>query len=152
LAVAKNDPGLFLKYWNMPGKKDEETIGEWFVTGDLAYKDEDGYFWFQGREDDIIKASGYRISLFDIQSALLEHEAVFEAAAVASPDKLRGNIVKAFIVLKPGYKPSKELAKDIQTYFKQTVSKHECPKEIEFLPKLPKTPSGKIRKEPLQKR
>jgi len=112
--------------------------------------DEDGYFWFKGRGDDLIKASGYRISPFEVESTLIEHPAVLEAAAVASPDELRGNVVKAFIVLKPGYEPSEQLAKEIQEFAKQHSAPYKYPRRIEFVKELPKTQSGKIKRKELR--
>ncbi|MEW5937228.1 MAG: benzoate-CoA ligase family protein [Candidatus Thermoplasmatota archaeon] len=144
LAVHRSDPGLMRDYWNKPDKTAECLAGEWFLTGDMLFMDEDGYYWFKGRGDDLIKASGYRISPFEVESALIEHPAVLECAAVASPDRMRGNIVKAFVVLKGGYTPSEDLAMDIQNYVKHHYAAYKYPREIEFVPSLPKTQSGKI--------
>lgn len=152
LAVRRDDPGLFREYWNKPDKTDECFVGDWFLSGDTLFVDDDGYYWFQGRGDDLIKASGYRISPFEVESALIEHEAVLEAAAVASPDELRGAVVKGFIVLRDGYEPSDELAKDIQKYVKENFAPYKYPREIEFVSNLPKTQSGKIKRKELREK
>ncbi|MBI5000614.1 MAG: acyl-CoA synthetase [Euryarchaeota archaeon] len=144
LGVRRGDPGLFKEYWNKPEKTAECFVGDWFVSGDTVSTDEDGYYWFKGRGDDLIKASGYRISPFEVESAVIEHPAVLECAAVQSPDEMRGGIVKAFVVLKAGKEPSKELAKDIQNYVKANYAPYKYPREIEFVSALPKTQSGKI--------
>ncbi|MDD5686093.1 MAG: acyl-CoA synthetase, partial [Methanoregulaceae archaeon] len=115
-----------------------------------AYVDEDGYFWFVGRDDDVIKSSGYRIGPFEVESALMEHPAVKEAAVVGSPDVIRGMIVKAFIVLKDGFTPSEKLIKDIQNFVKKTTAPYKYPRAIEFVDDLPKTISGKIRRNVLR--
>ncbi|MED3716794.1 AMP-binding protein [Geobacillus thermodenitrificans] len=139
-------PNVFKGYWKDPEKTAERLVGRWFLTGDLANKDEDGYFWFQGRADDIISSAGYRIGPFEIESCLLEHPAVVEAAAVGKPDPIKGEIVKAFVVLKEGYAPSDELAEELSLFVKTRLSKHEYPREVEFVTELPKTPSGKIQR------
>ena len=138
--------GMFKGYY-----KDEEATkavfkGDWYLTGDKAYKDEDGYFWFVGRADDVIKSSGYRIGPFEVESALQSHDAVAESAVVGSPDEVRGYIVKAFVVLAEGYEPSKELVHDIQTHVRKETAPYKYPREIEFVKSLPKTVSGKIRR------
>lgn len=144
-------PGIFKEYW-----KDEESTskvfkGEWYFTGDKAYVDEDGYFWFVGRADDVIKSSGYRIGPFEVESALIEHPAVAEAAVIGVPDEVRGQIVKAFVVLKPGYEPSQDLVKELQEHVKRITAPYKYPREIEFVKELPKTMSGKIKRKELRK-
>ncbi|WP_044894503.1 acyl-CoA synthetase [Bacillus alveayuensis] len=139
-------PNLFKGYWKDAEKTSEKMLGKWFLTGDLALKDEDGYFWFQGRADDIISSAGYRIGPFEIESCLLEHPAVVEAAAVGKPDPLKGEIVKAFVVLADGFTPSNELAQELSLFVKNRLSKHEYPREVEFVTELPKTTSGKIQR------
>ncbi|KYD26795.1 AMP-binding protein [Geobacillus sp. FSL W8-0032] len=139
-------PNVFKGYWKDPEKTAERLVRHWFLTGDLATKDEDGYFWFQGRADDIISSAGYRIGPFEIESCLLEHPAVVEAAAVGKPDPIKGEIVKAFVVLKEGFAPSDELAEELSLFVKTRLSKHEYPREVEFVAELPKTPSGKIQR------
>jgi len=143
--------GLFKGYWKNPEATSESFVGEWYYTGDKAYKDEDGYFWFVGRADDVIKGSGYRIGPFEVESALQSHPAVAESAVVGSPDPLRGTVVKAFIVLAPGYVPSESLVREIQEHVKQQTAPYKYPREIEFVRELPKTVSGKIRRVELRK-
>lgn len=150
IAVPANHPGLFSGYWN--GKKLEElTVNGLYLTGDLARMDEEGYIWFEGRADDVIKSSGYRIGPFEVEDALVKHPAVVEAAVVASPDKIRGNIVKAFVVLAKGYKGDEKLIKELQEFVKQQTAPYKYPREIEFVESLPKTISGKIRRVELRK-
>lgn len=138
--------GLFREYWGNPGATNATYRGDWYITGDRAYRDEDGYFWFVGRADDVIISSGYRIGPFEVESALIEHPAVLESAVVAKPDPVRGEIVKAFVVLRPGFEPSDKLAKDIQDFVKSLTAPYKYPREIEFSKELPKTISGKIRR------
>ncbi|OAT81733.1 AMP-binding protein [Desulfotomaculum copahuensis] len=138
--------GLFKEYWKNPEKTAGVYRGDWYITGDRAYKDEDGYFWFVGRSDDVILAAGYRIGPFEVESALLEHDAVAESAVVSSPDELRGEVVKAFVILAPGYQPSDELVKELQDYVKKVTAPYKYPRKIEFVDSLPKTVSGKIRR------
>ena len=143
--------GLCSEYWHNPEATSEAFVGDWYYTGDKATVDEDGYFWFVGRSDDVIKASGYRVGPFEVESALQSHPAVAESAVVGSPDELRGTIVKAFIVLAPGFEGSDELIKEIQDYVKKETAPYKYPREIEFLKELPKTVSGKIRRVDLRK-
>ena len=117
-----------------------------------ATEDEDGYIWYAGRADDVIIAAGYRIGPFEVESACLEHDAVKEAAAIASPDEVRGNVVKAFIVLAEGHEPSDELVKDIQRHVRDRLSAYAYPRRIEFVDDLPKTLTGKIRRIELRER
>lgn len=144
-----NPPGVFTGYW----KVDEQTSfsGDWYFTGDRAYRDEDGYFWFVGRSDDLIKSSGYRIGPFEVESALQEHPAVLESAVIGKPDELRGQLVKAFIILRPGYEPSAALVKDLQEHVTRVTAPYKYPREIEFVSELPKTISGKVRRVELRK-
>jgi acetyl-CoA synthetase len=150
LAVKKDDPGLFKEYWNKPDKTDESFKDGWFLTGDVIYEDKDGYFWFSGRDDDLIKASGYRISPFEVESAIISHPEVLESAVVGSPDKIRGVIVKAYVVLHDKHKASEELIKDIQEHAKQVAAPYKYPREVEFVEALPKTQSGKIKRKELR--
>jgi acyl-CoA synthetase (AMP-forming)/AMP-acid ligase II len=138
--------GLFKEYWHAPGATESRMMGPWYLTGDRAYFDDDGYLWFVGRADDVIISSGYRIGPFEVESALIEHPAVQEAAVVASPDPMRGEVVKAYVILAPGYSPSHELAKELQEFVKSITAPYKYPREIEFVPELPKTISGKIRR------
>lgn len=118
----------------------------YFHTGDLAYQDKDGWFWYVGRKDDIIKSSGYRIGPFEVESALMEHPAVLECAITAVPDDLRGQIVKATIVLTKNYQPSDALVKELQNHVKKVTAPYKYPRIVEFVKELPKTTSGKIRR------
>ncbi|HMD03579.1 MAG TPA: long-chain fatty acid--CoA ligase, partial [Candidatus Baltobacteraceae bacterium] len=131
-------------------KNEEETVatrrGEWYLTGDRAQLDDDGYFWFVGRADDVISSGAYRIGPFEVESALLEHPAVAESAVVGSPDADRGNVVKAFVVLRPGFEPSDALVRELQEHCKRVTAPYKYPREIEFIAELPKTRSGKIRR------
>ena len=138
--------GLFREYWKDPEAMKRSFVGDWYLTGDKAYRDDDGYFWFVGRADDLIISAGYRIGPFEVESALIEHPAVAESAVVASPDPVRGEIVKAFIILKPGYVSSDELASSIQQHVRSTTAPYKYPRAIEFVLELPKTISGKIRR------
>ena len=142
--------GLFDGYLYDDEANLEAFVGDFYYTGDKAYVDEDGYFWFVGRDDDVIKSSGYRIGPFEVESALMEHPAVKEAAVVGSPDVIRGMIVKAFLVLKDGVTPSEKLIKDIQNFVKKTTAPYKYPRAIEFVDDLPKTISGKIRRNVLR--
>jgi len=150
LAVKRDDPSLFREYWKKPEKTTECFVGEWFLSGDTLRIDEDGYFWFAGRGDDLIKASGYRISPFEVESAVNSHPAVLESAAVASPDPIRGTIVKSFVVLREGQKPSDKLVEDIQDHVKKVSAAYKYPREIEFVSSLPKTQSGKTKRKVLR--
>jgi acetyl-CoA synthetase len=144
--------GLFSGYLNDREANDEVFVGDYYYTGDKAYRDGDGYYWFVGRDDDVIKSSGYRIGPFEVESALLEHPAVKEAAVVGSPDVIRGMIVKAYIVPKEGYQPSGQLVKDIQKFVKKHTAPYKYPRAIEFIDELPKTISGKIKRNVLRER
>jgi acyl-coenzyme A synthetase/AMP-(fatty) acid ligase len=137
---------LFKEYWRNPDATRACIRGDWYITGDRAYKDEEGYFWFVGRADDVIISAGYRIGPFEVESALKEHPAVAESAVVASPDEMRGEIVKAYVILAPGYSPSPQLASELQEHVKKVTAPYKYPREIEFVESLPKTISGKIRR------
>src|SRR5262249_33435349 len=126
--------------------------GEWYLTGDRARRDEDGYLWFVGRADDVIISAGYRIGPFEVESALLEHAAVLESAVVASPDPDRGEIVKASVVLRPGTAATPALATERQDHVKRVTAPYKSPREVEFVDALPKTVSGKIRRVELRAR
>ncbi len=147
-------PGLFREYWKDPEAMEEAFRGGYYYTGDRGCKDEDGYFWFVGRADDIIKSSGYRIGPFEVESALIEHEAVVECAVVGVPDPkmVRGEIVKAFIVLSKEFEPSKSLTKELQEHVKRLTAPYKYPRIIEYVNELPKTISGKILRRELRKK
>ena len=138
--------GLFKEYWKDPDLTSAVYRKDYYITGDRAYVDEDGYFWFVGRADDVILTSGYRIGPFEVESALIEHEAVAESAVVSSPDETRGEVVKAFVVLAPGFTGSDQLVKELQDHVKQVTAPYKYPRKIEFVESLPKTVSGKIRR------
>jgi len=139
-------PGLFRGYW----KDKEVTEKNWnngtYQTGDMAWRDDDGYLWFVGRNDDVIKCSGYRIGPFEVESALMEHPSVLECAVTAAPDNMRGQVVKATIVLTRGYTASDELIKELQNHVKRVTAPYKYPRIVEFVPELPKTISGKIKR------
>ncbi len=144
-------PSLFLEYWKNPEDNAAAFRGDWYFTGDQARRDGDGYLWFVGRADDVIISAGYRIGPFEVESALLEHPAVMESAAVASPDPDRGAIVKAFIRLKPGAERGEAMVRELQEHCKRVTAPYKYPREIEFVDELPKTVSGKIRRVDLRK-
>jgi len=139
-------PGLFRGYW----KDEEVTKFNWnkgtYQTGDMAWRDGDGYLWFVGRNDDVIKCSGYRIGPFEVESALMEHPAVLECAVTAAPDPMRGQVVKASIVLTRGFSPSDELIHELQNHVKHVTAPYKYPRIVEFVSELPKTISGKIKR------
>ncbi|XP_046521808.1 acyl-coenzyme A synthetase ACSM3, mitochondrial isoform X3 [Equus quagga] len=145
--------GLFTHYVDNPTKTASTLRGNFYITGDRGYMDEDGYFWFVARSDDIILSSGYRIGPFEVESALIEHPAVAESAVVSSPDPIRGEVVKAFIVLSPDYKShdQEQLKKEIQEHVKKTTAPYKYPRKVEFIQELPKTISGKIKRNELRK-
>lgn len=145
LAVRPGWPSMMLGIWrNTPKFKEYFRVPGWYISGDLAFKDEDGYFWFLGRSDDVIKTSGERVGPFEVESALIEHPAVAEAGVIGKPDALRGEIVKAFVMLRPGYEGSDELKKEITNFVKTRLAYYAYPREMEFVTTLPKTRSGKI--------
>ncbi|MEY9970327.1 acetyl-CoA synthetase [Lysinibacillus sp. RC46] len=146
IAVHCESPALFKKYLNDPERTNLQFRGDWYITGDRAYKDEDGYFWFEGRGDDVIISSGYTIGPFEVEDALLKHPAVKETAVVASPDEIRGNLVKAFVVLSDGVVGDETLIKKLQSHVKTLTAPYKYPRAIEFVTELPKTTSGKIRR------
>ena len=144
--------GLFREYWGNPEETAAQFRNGWYLTRDRAVRDAEGYFWFIGRTDDVIKSSGYRIGPCEVESVLLEHPAVLEAAVVGKPDPVRGQIVKAFIVLRPDQEPREELKYELQQHFKHTAAPYKYPREIEFVGELPKTTSGKTRHFELRRR
>ena len=175
IAVLGHPPGLSREYWKDPeatararrpakladaqraeGERRwapaKGERGEWYLTGDRAWRDEDGYFWFVGRDDDVIISAGYRIGPFEVESALIEHPAVLESAAVAAPDPDRGSVVKAFVVLRDGFTASDALARELQDHVKRVTAPYKYPRAIEFAKELPKTVSGKIRRVELRQR
>lgn len=150
IAVVKDHPMLFKGYYNKPEKTAECFVGNWYLTGDIAMVDEDGYIWFDSRADDVCISSGYRIGPFEVESAVDSHKAVLECAMIPSPDPIRGEIVKVLVVLKEGYEPSENLIKDIQQHVKQITAPYKYPRDIEFVDELLKTISGKIKRKELR--
>jgi acetyl-CoA synthetase/medium-chain acyl-CoA synthetase len=144
--------GLFREYWRNPAENAARFRGDWYLTGDMAMRDELGYYWFVGRADDVIKSSGYRIGPFEVESALIEHPAVVETAVVGQPDAVRGCIVKAFVVLRKDHAPSEALKVELKEHCKRVTAPYKYPREIEFVAELPKTVSGKIRRVELRQR
>src|SRR3712207_319390 len=149
---ARSNPHWPIGFWNNEKATAETFGGEWFHTKDAARFDEDGYVWYEGRADDVIIAAGYRIGPFEVESTCLEHAAVAEAAAVASPDERRGNVVKAFIVVAAGAQAGDELAREIQDFVRERLGAHAYPRKVEFVDALPKTLTGKIRRVELRRR
>lgn len=151
--VKPNRPlGFFREYWCNPEGTASRFIGDWYLTGDMATRDADGYYWFVGRSDDVINSSSYRIGPSEVESALLEHPAVLEAAAIGVPEEMRGEIVKAFVVLRDGYTASESLKHELQTHCKRVTAPYKYPRQIEFIAELPKTVSGKTRRVELRLR
>ncbi|HEX7219655.1 MAG TPA: AMP-binding protein [Burkholderiales bacterium] len=145
------DPVFFLEYWKNPQATKDKFIGDWGCTGDQAKRDEDGYLWYQGRSDDVIKSSGYRIGPAEIESCLVKHPAVLNAAVIGKPDATRGAVVKAFVVLQPGFSRSEDLIENIQAHVRGRLAPYEYPKEIEFIDALPMTTTGKVQRKELRK-
>ena len=137
-------PSMMRAIWRRPNKYKSYFVNSWYISGDRGWRDADGYFWFIGRADDVIKTSGERVGPFEVESALVAHPAVVEAGVIGKPDPLRGEIIKAFVVLQPQTKPSEALKKELSEYVKKHLAGHAYPREIEFIDKLPKTRSGKI--------
>ena len=146
VGIEPRPPGMMIGYYRDPEKTAKTHYGGYHHTGDIAWKDEDGYFWYIGRNDDVIKSSGYRISPFEVESVLVEHPSVLECAITGVPDPVRGQVVKATIVLKKGYEPDEELKKEIQKFVKKSTAPYKYPRIVEFVPELPKSISGKIRR------
>ncbi len=144
LALRPGWASMMIKIWRRPKKYKSYFINGWYISGDRALKDKEGYFWFIGRADDVIKTAGERVGPFEVESSLVEHPSVIEAGVIGKPDMLRGEIVKAFVVLKQGVKPSEKLKKELAEYVKSHLAGHAYPREVEFIDKLPKTRSGKI--------
>jgi len=145
LAIKKGWPSMMHTIWNNQEKYESYFMpGDWYVSGDSAYMDEEGYFWFQGRIDDVIMTSGERVGPFEVESKLVEHPAIAEAGVIGKPDPVRGEIIKAFVALREGYEPTDELKEEIRSFVKKGLAAHAAPREIDFRDKLPKTRSGKI--------
>ena len=146
VSISPRVPGIFVEYYRDEVKTNETLRDGWHHTGDVAWKDEDGYFWYLGRNDDIIKSSGYRISPFEIESMLVEHPAVLEVAVTGVPDPIRGQLVKATIILREAYQPTDELKKELQQFTKSRTAPYKYPRVIEFVDAIPKSISGKVRR------
>ncbi|MCF8563233.1 acyl-CoA synthetase [Alicyclobacillus tolerans] len=151
IAVKRPDPVMFLRYWNRPEATAAKFTGDWMRTGDTGKMDEEGYFYFVGRADDVISSAGYRIGPAEIEEALVKHPGVLMSAVVGSPDSLRGEVVKAFVQLREGVQASDELAQEIRQWVKSRVGAHEYPREVEFVDAFPMTPSGKIQRNVLKR-
>lgn len=152
VAVRRPDPVMFLSYWNKPEATQRKFMGDWLLTGDLAAKDADGYFWFKGRDDDVITSGSYRIGPSEIEDCLLKHPAVALAAVIGVPDPLRTEAIKAFIVVKPDVRPDAELGAEMQAFVKARLAAHEYPRTVEFVTELPMTATGKIMRRTLRER
>jgi len=148
----QSDPVFFLEYWKNPQATKDKFIGDWGCTGDQAKVDEDGYLWYQGRSDDVIKSAGYRIGPAEIESCLVKHPAVQNAAVIGKPDAARGAIIKAFVVLQQGFSPTESLVAEIQSHVRGRLAPYEYPREIEFIDALPMTTTGKVQRKELRKR
>jgi acetyl-CoA synthetase/medium-chain acyl-CoA synthetase len=144
--------GLFREYWHNPTQNASQFRGDWYLTGDRAIRDADQYFWFIGRKDDVIKSSGYRIGPCEVENALLEHQAVLDVAVVGKPDAVRGQIVKAFVIVRSQFASTETLKHELQQHCKRMVAPYKYPREIEFVAELPKTTSGKTRRVELRQR
>ena len=152
IACKRPHPVMLKEYLNKPEATREKFIGDWLITGDAGHMDEDGYFWFHGRADDVITSSGYRIGPGEIEDALLKHEAVQMAAAIGVPDPVRTEVVKAFVIPTPGTETSDELVEELRDNLRERLAKHEVPKMIEFVDSLPMTTTGKIMRRELRER
>ncbi len=152
IAVRAPDPVHMLGYWNDPAATKAKHIGEWMLTGDLGTQDEDGYLWFEGRDDDVISSGGYRIGPTDIEECIIRHPSVLMVAVIGSPDKVRGEVVKAFIRLRDDVGPSPALAEEIQLSVRDRLAAYQYPREIEFVDELPMTATGKLRRAELRER
>jgi acetyl-CoA synthetase len=152
LALRPGWPSMFQTYWNEPERYQKCFAGGFYLTGDLAKRDKDGYFWFVGRKDDVIKSSGHLIGPFEVESALMEHKAVAESGVIGKPDPVALEVVKAFVVLRHGFTPSEALQRELLGFARSRLGAVVAPKEIEFVDSLPRTRSGKIMRRLLKAR
>ncbi len=153
IRVKPNRPvGMFVEYWKNPEETTSRYKGDWYLTGDSAVRDPEGYLWFVGRSDDVINSASYRIGPSEVESSLLLHPSVLECAAIGAPDEMRGEVVKAFIVVREGFTPGDTLKKEIQAHCKSVTAPYKYPRQIEFVHSLPKTISGKVRRSELRRR
>jgi acetyl-CoA synthetase len=150
IAIRRPDPVMMLEYWHNAEATRDKYAGDWLITGDLGVCDEEGYFWFQGRADDVITSGGYRIGPAEIEDALVRHPAVVMAAAIGVPDAVRTESIKAFVILKDGFPTGPQLAEEIRAFVREHLAKHEVPREIEFVEALPMTNTGKIQRRKLR--
>jgi len=151
VGIKRPDPVMCIEYWKNPEATEEKYVNDWWLSGDLAKKDDEGYFWFVGRKDDLITSAGYRIGPAEIEDCLMKHPSVAMVAVVGSPDELRTEVVKAFVILKPEATPGPELGEDIKKFVKTRLAAHEYPREIEFVTELPMTTTGKIIRKELKR-
>ncbi len=152
LSLKPGWPSMFRTYWNREDYYNSRFKNDWYITGDKAYKDEDGYFWFVGRADDVINTAGHLVGPFEVESVLIQHPAVAEAGVIGKPDPIVMEVVKAFVSLKEGYVQSEQLRREIRVFVKKKLAGWACPREIDFLDSLPKTRSGKIMRRLLKSR
>jgi acetyl-CoA synthetase len=152
IAIRRDSPVVMREYWKNPAAMNEKFKGEWCMTGDLGHMDDEGYVYFAGRNDDVIKSSGYRIGPSEIEAKIMEHKSVASCAVIGIPDPQRGQAIKAFVKLLPGFTPSAEMIKEIQTHVKTRLAAHEAPREIEFMDEFPSTVTGKIMRRELRAR
>jgi acetyl-CoA synthetase len=152
LAIRPGWPSMFRTYWKNAEMYNSRFLKGWYITGDRARMDEDGYFWFVGRTDDVINSAGHLVGPFEVESILIEHPAVVEAGVIGKPDPIAMEVVKAFVALREGYEPTEELRRDIMTFARKKLAAAVAPREIDFIPSLPKTRSGKIMRRLLKAR
>ncbi|MBV8773075.1 MAG: AMP-binding protein, partial [Deltaproteobacteria bacterium] len=152
IAIRRDSPVVMKEYWRNPGAMGDKFAGEWCLTGDMGHVDEQGYIYFQGRNDDVIKTSGYRVGPAEVEAKIIEHPAVASCAVIGVPDERRGQTIKAFLKLLPGHNPSQNLVEEIQQHVKQRLAAHEYPREFEFIDEFPMTVTGKIRRRDLRDR
>ena len=143
-------PGMMKEYCASQKRTAEIFRGPWYYSGDVLVRDADGYYWFKGRNDDVIKASGYRISPFEVESGLVSHPAVLEAAVIESADPMRGGVVKAYLVAREGVPVNEDLCREVQAFARGHMAAYKCPRKVEFVAALPKTPSGKVKRKELR--
>jgi acetyl-CoA synthetase len=150
IAIRKDDPVVMKEYWRNPDAMREKFRGDWLLTGDNGYADDEGYVYFQGRADDVIKSAGYRIGPAEVEASIMEHKAVASCAVIGAPDPQRGQLVKAFVKLMPGTLRSQTIVAEIQDHVKQKLGAHEYPREVEFVDEFPQTVTGKIKRRDLR--
>jgi acetyl-CoA synthetase len=150
IAVRRGDPVTFVEYWNNPAATEEKFAGDWLLTGDLGHRDADGYFWYVGRNDDVITSAGYRIGPGEIEDCLMQHPAVALAAAIGVPDPMRTETIKACIVLGEAFAPSDVLREEIRQFVRDRLAAHEYPRIVEFVDSLPMTTTGKVMRRALR--